>query len=295
MAGGRQSARIKRAVVSRWRQGLSEGEESVEARRGTKYILSVEYIIPRWVYLCLWIGCHATQAGLAAIMIHRKLARRFPAFFVYTVYEVVLCAVLVTLTFMNSVSSDQYGNAYLVGAIISAGLRFAVVYEIFGEVFRSYPALQEFSGMLFRWATAVLMIIAVIMVAYTSGTDMDKMTVAFIIIDRTVNIMQCGLLVFLVLLARFLSFSWTSYIMGITLGFGFFSSVELGISALRAQYGLHFAAKTFPVVSVGTYNACVVLWVVTLLLPEYSSRRTSPAPVQELQHWNDALEKVLHQ
>jgi hypothetical protein len=35
--------------------------------------------------------------------------------------------------------------------------------------------------------------------------------------------------------------------------------------------------------------------VVTLLLPEYNSRRTSPPDVPELQHWNDALEKVLHQ
>jgi hypothetical protein len=67
------------------------------------------------------------------------------------------------------------------------------------------------------------------------------------------------------------------------------------LHVLRAQYGLYFAWKTLPVVTAGTYHICVLLWVVTLLLPEYSSRRTSPAPVQELQHWNDALERVLHQ
>jgi hypothetical protein len=243
----------------------------------------------------LWIAPAVLQVGLAAMMIHRKLARRFPAFFVYTVYEAVLCAFLVTLDLMDSVSGSQYANAFIAGAVVSAALRFAVVYEIFGEVFRSYPALQEFGGILFRWATAILMIVAVLMVAYTSGDERDKMTIAFIIVDRTVNIMQCGLLVLLVLLARFLSFSWTSYVMGITLGFGLFSSAELGMSALRAQYGLYFGWKAFPVLSGGIYHTCVVLWVVTLLLPEYHSRRTSPPDVPELQHWNDALEKVLHQ
>ena len=243
----------------------------------------------------LWIAPAVIQVGLAAMMIHRKLARRFPAFFVYTVYEALQCAVLVTLDFMDSVSGSQYADAFLAGAVVSAALRFAVVYEIFGEVFQSYPALQEFGGILFRWATTILMIVAVIMVAYTSGTERDKFTIAFIIVERAINIMQCGLVVLLVLLARFLSFSWTSYVMGIALGFGLFSSVELAKSALRAQYGLYFAWKTFPVVTGGIYHACVVLWVVTLLLPEYSSRRTSPPSVQELQHWNDALERVLHQ
>jgi hypothetical protein len=286
---------LRRVDVSPWKQVPSEVEESIEVQRGTQYIFPVQYIVPRWIYMYLWIAPAVIQAGLAAMMVHRKLAGRFPAFFIYTVYEVVQCTVLVTLDVMDSVSSSQYANAYLAGGVISAALRFAVVYEVFGEVFRSYPALQKFGGILFRWATAILMIVAVIMVAYTSGPEMNKFTIAFIIVERTINIIQCGLLVFLVLLARFLSFSFTSYVMGITLGFGLFSSIELGMSALRAQYGLYFAWKAFPVITGGAYHACVLLWVVTLLLPEYNSRRTSPAPVKELQHWNDALERVLHQ
>lgn len=255
----------------------------------------MQYIVPRWVYMYLWIAPAVLQAGLVAVMIQRKIASRFPAFFLYTLYQVVLCAVLVTLDLMDSVAGSQYANAYIVGGAIGAALRFAVVYEIFGQVFQAYPALHQLGGILFRWATAILMIVAVIIVAYTSGPEMDKLSVTFLIMDRTVYIMQCGLLVLLVLLARFLSFSWTSYVMGITVGFGFFASVQLALSALRAQYGLYFAWKALPVVTAGTYHVCVLLWVVTLLLPEYSSRGTSRAPVQELQHWNDALERVLHQ
>ena len=104
-----------------------------------------------------------------------------------------------------------------------------------------------------------------------------------------------SLLVFLVVLASFLRFSWTSYIMGIALGFGVYSSAELCMSALRAQYGLYFGWKAFPVISSFTYIGCIGLWVATLLLPEYRSRRIRPQPAQDLQDWNDTLERLLRQ
>lgn len=243
----------------------------------------------------LWIAPTIIQVGLGAMMIHRKLAKRFPAFFAYTVFELLLNTFLLVLDHMGSVSGSQFANAYIAGQAFSAALRFAVVYEIFGEVFGNYSALREFGVVLFRWTTAILMIVAVLMVAYTSGNDTDKISIAYLVFERAVNIMQCGLLVLLILLARFLSFSWTSYVMGITLGFGLFSSTELCMSALRAQYGVYFGWKTFPFISGVVYHVCVVLWVVTLLLPEYNSQRAKPASFPDLQHWNDALEKVLHQ
>ena len=107
----------------------------------------MQYIVPRWVYMYLWIAPAVLQAGLAAMMIHRKLARRFPAFFLYTAYQVVLCAVLVTLDLMDSVSGSQYANAYIVGGTIGAALRFAVVYEIFAEVFQAYPSASPLRGL----------------------------------------------------------------------------------------------------------------------------------------------------
>jgi hypothetical protein len=187
-----QLVRTRRAAVSRWSSRRSEGEDFIEVQRGTKYIFSVQYIVPRWVIMYLWIAPTVMQIGLAAMMIHRKLAKRFPAFFVYTVYVVVLNTFLLVLDLMDSVPGSQYANAYIAGQVVSAALRFAVVYEIFGEVFGNYPALQQFGSILFRWTTAILMIVAVLMVSYTSGTDTDKVSVALLVFERAVNIMQCG-------------------------------------------------------------------------------------------------------
>lgn len=260
----------------------------------------MEYIVPRWVMMCSWVIAIVFQTLLATMMTHRGLARRFPAFFAYTVYEALLNAFLFTIDHMNSVTNAQYGNAYLVGAAGSAALRFAVVCEIFIQVFRDYPPLKELGEVIFRWATVILMIVAVLIVANLtglegSGLENDWYAVGFQVVDRAVNIIQCGLLVFLVLLARFLRISWTSYIMGITLGFGVFSSVELCLSALKAQYGMYFAWKAVPVIESATYLGCLGIWGITLLLPEFRSRRVNSPSMKDLEHWNSELERLLRQ
>ena len=252
-------------------------------------------IAPRLIFLYLWIAPHTLQVVLAHMMIRRKMVRQFPAFFTYTVFEVTQFALLFAMDQISSVSADQYNIAWLAGGAMSIALRFAVVHEIFSVVFRSYPALREFGGVLFRWATAVLMIAAVTLVAYSSGNELDRFTVALTIVDRAVAIVQCGLLVLLVLLARFLNFSWSSYTFGIALGLGFFASTQLGVSALRAHYGVTVAPTLFDEISMGAYHCCVLFWMVALWFPKREASVVRSAPSHELEHWNSALQRLLHQ
>ena len=251
--------------------------------------------VSRFIFLYLWIAPHALQAVLAVMMIQRKLLREFPVFFAYTVFEIAQFLVLFGADHWDRVSADQYVVLWLVGGTISIALRFAVVYEIFTVVFRSYPALQEFGGVLFRWATVVLMIVAVMLVGYSSGNEIDRFTVPLTIVDRAVSLIQCGLLVLLILLVRLLSFPWTSYAFGIALGLGFYASLELAVSALRAYVGLTTAQILFDDISMGAYHCCVVFWIVALLLPQRKSSKTSSTPIQDLEHWNNALQRLLQQ
>lgn len=251
--------------------------------------------VPRWLFLYLWIAPHVLLGVLAVMMIHRKLVRKFPAFFAYTVYEIGQFVILFAIDQLPRFTGEHYMTAFLVGGVISIALRFAVVYEIYRLVFQSYPALQEFGVIIFRWSTAVLMIVATIMVAYTSGTELDRLRVGYLVVDRAVSMVQCGLLILLILLARFLSFPWTSFAFGITLGLGLFASVELATSALLAQFGLYFASGVLPVVTMAVYHCCVVFWVVSLLLPEHKVSRVHSASGYEMDRWNDVLERFLHQ
>jgi hypothetical protein len=247
------------------------------------------------LYYYLWIAPHALQVALAVVMLRRKLVREFPAFFLYTLFEVLQFSVLIALSRIDAVSAEQYSALWMAGETISIVLRFAVVREIFSNVFRSYPTLNTFGTLLFRWATAVLVLVAVALVAYTSGNEMDRFTLTITVMGRAVSIVQCGLLVLLLLLSRFLSFTWRSYAFGIALGLGLFASLQLAITAIRAEVGITVATDLFALLSMASYHCCVLFWLVTLLLPEKATSRVMGVPTHNLEHWNDALERLLRQ
>lgn len=249
----------------------------------------------RALYVYLWVAPHVLQVALAMMLVCRKLVKEFPAFFFYTLGEVLQFVLLYTLNATPSVTNAEYWTAWILGGILSVVLRFAVVQEIFRHVFRSYPALQQFEGVLFRWATVVLMIVAVMLVGYTSGSGMDRLGVAVTVVDRAVSIIQCGLLVFLLLLARFLRFSWRSYVFGIALGLGLFASIQLAVTAIRAHLGTAAAPEFFDLLSMATYHCCVLFWIVALYLPQEQATRVSPLPTDGLAQWNEALQQLLHQ
>jgi hypothetical protein len=246
------------------------------------------------LYLYLWIAPHALQVALAVMMVRRKLAREFPAFFLYITYEVLQFVVLFALYKIDAVTAEQYSAVWVVGGAVSVAFRFAIVYEIFEHVFRSYPTLKEFGTLLFRWATVVLMIVAVVLVGYSTGAEVNRFTLAVSILGRAVSVVQCGLLVLLLLLSRLLSFSWRSYAFGIALGLGFFASVELALSAIQTELGLGTAPDFFNLLGMATYHCCVLFWIVALLSPKREAVPMTSVPAHNLEHWNHALRRVLH-
>jgi hypothetical protein len=174
-------------------------------------------------------------------------------------------------------------------------LRFAVIHEIFHHVFRSYPALQQLGGRLFRWSTILLMIAAVLLVAYSSGANLDPVSLVYVVINRAVNIMQVGLMVLLLLLVKYLGLSWSSYDFPMALGFGLYSSVMLVDTALQAHFGAFFDPLLTNQITCGAYTFCVLVWLTGLLLPQQATRPVELPTTHELENWNAALQRLLQQ
>src|SRR5215470_2990000 len=127
----------------------------------------------RFFFYFFWFASHVLQIVIVVFLVRRKMIRQFPAFFVYTCFQILQFAVLFTMDSMDSITRDQYYAAWMVERYISAMLRFAVIHEIFQHVFHSYAALQSFGERLYRWCTALLMVVAVVLVAYSTGTNLN--------------------------------------------------------------------------------------------------------------------------
>jgi len=58
-----------------------------------------------------------------------------------------------------------------------------------------------------------------------------------VLLERSVRVMQCGLVFFLFLVSFYFGVAWQNYLFGIAMGFGVFASIELVAVAVRAQLG----------------------------------------------------------
>lgn len=239
----------------------------------------------------LWIAPHALQVILVVLLIRQRSVREFPAFFTYTVFEVLQFIVLFALGNLNLLR--QYTIAWFVGESLSAVLRFVIIREIFDGVFEQYSTFRKRSKSLFQWATVLLTIAAVIIVAYTPGTETDRVGLAMSVGDRIIAIVQVGLLLFLMVLSHFLRFNWRSHVFGIAFGFGVLAVLKLVNWALTEKFQSPDMAEFFSIFLMASYHCCVLFWVVTFLLPKRQAIGDSQLAFSSLDRWNSTLARFL--
>ena len=196
---------------------------------------------------------------------------------------------------MDFFTKLQFDVTSIIGGYISAGLRFAIIHEIFRNVFHSYPAMQNLGGKIFRWSTALLMVVAVVLVAKSTGPTLNYLSVGIIVIDRAVDIMQVGLLVLLVLLVKYLRLTWSTYILPIAVGLGLYSSVMMVMAAFQAHYGMYFQPVLFDHIDRISYTGSTIVWFAALLLPERAPKQIEPPASANLESWNAALQRLIQQ
>src|SRR5581483_8970562 len=116
----------------------------------------------RGLFYAGWIAPAIFQALIVVVMIRRRLVREFPVFASYTVFQVIYFSVRFSLFLFAPDRYVWFFYASWVGKATELALGFAVIYEIFSHAFRPYPAIHKLSGLLFKWATGILLFLVVI-------------------------------------------------------------------------------------------------------------------------------------
>lgn len=236
----------------------------------------------------IWIGTAILQLGLACILLRQNLRKEFPAFFTYTVYE-ALSVIPLLLTF--HFSRPEYLYAYSASGIISIALGFAVVYEIFRHAFRPYASLRELGAVLFRWVLVFLVLVAIVLVLATPGDQAVRLVAGIMAMQRSIRLMQVGLVLLLFIFLPHLGLSWRSHIVGIALGFGFYAAIEMVVVTLAPQ--VRAAVTILNLVNVLGYAVTVGLWTFYIASPEPARR---PVLVEtSSERWNHTLSGLHHE
>jgi hypothetical protein len=239
-----------------------------------------------WLEYVFWLLSPALQIVIAVVMIKRNLRRSYPIFFNYTIFQII--SHLAMFVFWK-MSYAYYYYAYWTASAIGILIGFFVIREIFLEAFRPYAALRELGEMLFSWSLLVLVLIALVSAFSQSSPDDGRIFIALYTGERSVRILQCGVVLFMFIFARYLGVSAKHQLFGIALGFGLFGAVEMMAIFLWKQYGLISDFWLRSIVS-GAYVTAALVWLGYSLAP-VPTRRTEILPQSE--RWNHALAGVL--
>lgn len=230
-----------------------------------------------------WLLGPLLQATLLAFMIRRKLRHTFPLFFSYILFVLLKGG---CLWLVYRYAQDDYFDAYWTGNAISVFLALLVLDEIWRQLFGSYQGFQKLGSLLFRWACVLLLLIAAVVATSTQHTNADRIIAAVFTFDRTMRLMQCGLVFLLVVLSRLVRSIWRRQVFGIALGFGIFASIELILVSILSRYGASHI-ETISLIKSIAYNFVTLLWIGYVRLASPAPRSVTAVP--QFEDWNVAL------
>jgi hypothetical protein len=216
---------------------------------------------------------------------HRnRQAHAFPGFLAYLIWVALSDYFQLSVHLLKS----QYSFYIYWGMqAVAIGLSFVVLYEIFRFVLTSGTLPVNKST--FMLINAVLLVIAAVIALVFQGADTDRTIYTIMVFARTVRIVQVGLMLILIVMSLSFGFYWSSLAFGIALGFGFYASVELVNSMVRALLGPD-GNRIWSQVSVLSFQCAACVWLA------YAAKgRKLPAmelPENKVSLWSEPIERL---
>lgn len=231
----------------------------------------------------LWVAQPVLSTAVALVMYRRRQHKVFPVFFAYTVTQIF--AFVVQFTVYEMAASRAYFCTFWAGAVINLIFEFKIIHEIFLDVFRPYHALKDLGTSLFKWAALVMVLVSAVLISSDSGWA-DPIGRNILVLKRCVQVIQCGMVLFLLAFCKPLGVSWRRPSFGIAIGFGICATCQLVSYALFS--GGHFSNETLNIATMSVYNVGVAIWLSYLTL----NRRDVGMPILVPQRWDNALMEI---
>lgn len=245
---------------------------------------------PQYAILATSLASILLQSLTLHILIKRNLVSEFPIFFRYSAYCV--CAGVLTVAtsfFAFPWWHRPYVDWFCTGLMFC--FQFGVMYESFVNVLKPYSALIDLGKMIFRWVS-LFMFVAMLFTGFlTQGAGGDRIlnaANAANVVERTLALLQIGLLLLFFVFERKLGLAWRSYSLAIAMGLGISAATTLCTSYLSAEYPTWQPAIIL--VTKVVYLAIIAFWTLILRQGEPARKNVLDSPSRLIfQRWNEAL------
>jgi len=241
----------------------------------------------KFFYYALWIAHPLLELGIATIMFRRGLHRKFKFFFGYILTQLAIFAVLFPAIWHRYTAAFYL---YWICDALSVGFGFAVIHEVFVDVFRAFHTLRDLGTVLFKWAGLVMLLVAAVVSVSTNSSQVAPWMQAIITSQRCVRMVQVGMVLFLLFFAHYVGVSRRQHSFGISLGFGVFAVVELVL--ICSFVGNHMGGFWMSLLNMAAYNSTLLVWFAYVALR--SPARDASLSLLQPQRWEQSLTDIHH-
>jgi len=232
----------------------------------------------------------ALQVLVAVTLYVRALHRKVRYFYAYVIWQTI--AVTVMYAMLHLLPYKYFFYSYWGNNVVNLCLGLAIIAEVFHRIFEPYESIRHFARLVLRWSALLLTVIGAILTLYRQVAFTEPLLTVFMVAERSVRIVQLGLILCLFALSRYLHLRWKNYIFGVSLGFGFYALVVLAGLTVRMFYGRPIA-QIENILQGTAYCIALMIWSYYVLQPDVVKIPIVSLPSVELERWDHALSELL--
>jgi hypothetical protein len=237
----------------------------------------------------------ALQFLCVGVLFKRKLHREYRFFTYFLVFQVLSSAFLEPLSYTMA-RKVFYFYAYWVQTALSDIFAIAVFYELFCAAFKPFPGLRDMAQIVFRWAAVALVLVAVVLFCSSALPSMQRAAMLVVNTERSVCVMQCGLLLFLFMGSGYLGLSKRSHVFGLSLGFGIMAMMNLIFLTITSVTSYSDGRVDHIIDLAQSLIGLLVqsIWLVYLATPEPARAAINVPVTSPLLRWNEVALALGH-
>ena len=254
-----------------------------------------------WNYL--WVAPNVLLLFLALLMWRRRLHIQNLSFFIFAIGAALSQLALYASDVIPAVSANTFWHVLWSGLLIEAVLKFLLIADLFSRIFKPYPSMSSIGKTLIRGVGAALVLTAALLAALSPVSNQHLLVAGPHLLEQTVYLIESGLLLFVFLFSAYFRLRADRTALGICLGLAISACVHLATWAIAANHDSAALSVRLDFVNMATYHVCVLIWYYYLLVPAKVRNDpppppldppTGPPPAEDLDTWNEEVERLLH-
>lgn len=248
------------------------------------------------IHQAIWYLSPVLQTILLFGLTSRKLYRKYPFFYLYTLSHIVrsLLAYWLLAHWMKRTFYSGYQHFYWATEAYFGVLCLLVLQEAYDASFADFPRLRRYHHMVFQIATGVLIVACLVSGYLAPGAYQVQVPAAVLFVaQRSLDLLVGGLSFALLASLRVMGLSWQARSAGIALGFAVNSAITFAAASVRSSSPGQLAHGIYAVSLATAYALALVIWNVSILRPIPEAHTpVSAREVETVGRWKRWLEGV---